>query len=71
MALGAMDRERGEAIATAADEMHAGALSEHLIISLMEGSGGLKPWTICPASSTEFNDPGAYARGVNFPASQS
>ena len=40
MDLGAMDGERAEAIAAAADEMHAGALSEHLVISLMEGSGG-------------------------------
>lgn len=40
MDLGAIDRERGDAIVAAADEMHAGALSEHLVISLMEGSGG-------------------------------
>jgi len=38
--LGTIDRERGEAIAAAADEMYTGALSEHLIVSLMEGSGG-------------------------------
>jgi aspartate ammonia-lyase len=40
MDLGAIDRQRGEAIAAATDEMHAGLLSEHLVISLMEGSGG-------------------------------
>jgi aspartate ammonia-lyase len=38
--LGTIDRNRGKAIAAAADEMHRGELSEHLVISLMEGSGG-------------------------------
>ncbi len=40
MDLNALDPRRGKAIVAAAEEMYAGELSEHLIISLMEGSGG-------------------------------